>query len=276
MNAFILDNSINSRTDLGLRITQPPSVPATKQVVDSIQVDGREGSLTILRGWEDTAFSVKAALLGANIPARWRSVLPQILSAKTVYFSIDPAIYYNIKHVDAGPLTQRLSSLYEFSLTFICGPFRYIRNVAPASMTASGSLFNPGSVYSLPKMVVYGTGSRTLTINGKPITFAMIDYISGVMCAVAEKKLSSEVGFRGICKKILIFAVVALAHMLDAHIIGAIGVAGDYSAIRSAAIFFYLSNEGVSLLENVTRLGLPIPDKLKAILAQLHGKEGTK
>jgi len=108
------------------------------------------------------------------------------------------------------------------------------------------------------------------------ITFAVIDYISGVMCAVAERKLSSEVGFRGICKKILIFAVVALAHMLDAHIIGTIGVVGEYSAIRSAAIFFYLSNEGVSLLENVTRLGLPVPDKLKTILAQLHGKEGAK
>ena len=65
------------------------------------------------------------------------------------------------------------------------------------------------------------------------ITFAVIDYISGVMCAVTEKKLSSEVGFRGICKKILIFAVVALAHMLDAHIIGAIGVVGEYSAIRT-------------------------------------------
>ena len=108
------------------------------------------------------------------------------------------------------------------------------------------------------------------------ITFAVIDYISGVMCAVAEKKLSSEVGFRGICKKILIFAVIALAHMLDAHIIGTIGVVGEYSAIRSAAIFFYLSNEGVSLLENITRLGLPVPDKLKAILAQLHGKGEPK
>ena len=108
------------------------------------------------------------------------------------------------------------------------------------------------------------------------LTFAILDYASGLMCAIAEKKLSSEVGFRGICKKILIFAVVALAHMLDAHIIGAIGVAGDYSAIRTAAIFFYLSNEGVSLLENVTRLGLPVPSRIKAILAQLHGKEGKK
>ena len=167
MNAFILDHAINSRTDLGLRITQPPSTPAAKRVVDSIQVDGREGSLTILRGWEDTVFTMKAALLGTNIPARWRSVLPVILSAKTVYFSTDTAVYYNIKHVDAGPLTQRLSSLYEFPLTFTCAPFRYVRNVAMVTMTTPGSVTNPGSIHALPIIKVYGTGNQTLTVGGK-------------------------------------------------------------------------------------------------------------
>jgi len=108
------------------------------------------------------------------------------------------------------------------------------------------------------------------------IAFTVIDYLTGLSCAIAEKKLSSEVGFRGICKKILIFAIVALGHMLDAHIVGTIGVTGDSSAIRTACIFFYLANESVSLLENTTRLGLPVPDRLRAVLAQLHGKESKK
>ena len=99
------------------------------------------------------------------------------------------------------------------------------------------------------------------------IAFVVIDYITGVMCAVVDRKLSSEVGFRGIFKKILIFAMVAVGHIIDTQILG---VAGDGSAIRTAVIFFYLANEGVSILENTTRLGLPVPDKLKNVLAQLH------
>ena len=105
------------------------------------------------------------------------------------------------------------------------------------------------------------------------IAFVAIDYITGFMCAVADKKLSSEEGFRGIFKKVLIFAMVAVGHIIDTQILG---VAGDSSAIRTAVIFFYIANEGVSLLENTTRLGLPVPDKLKEILAQLHGKDKKK
>lgn len=101
------------------------------------------------------------------------------------------------------------------------------------------------------------------------IAFVVIDYITGVMCAVVDKQLSSEVGFKGIFKKILIFAMVAVGHIMDTRVLG---IAGGSSAIRTAVIFFYLANEGVSLLENTARLGLPIPDRLKEILAQLHGK----
>lgn len=102
------------------------------------------------------------------------------------------------------------------------------------------------------------------------IAFVVIDYITGVMCAVVDKKLSSEVGFKGIFKKILIFAMVAVGHVLDSRIIG------SGSALRTAVIFFYIANEGISLLENTARLGLPVPEKLKRVLAQLHGKEDDK
>lgn len=98
------------------------------------------------------------------------------------------------------------------------------------------------------------------------IAFVAIDYITGVMCAISDKTLSSEVGFKGICRKVLIFLLVGIGHIVDAQVIGSGGV------LRTAVIFFYLSNEGVSLIENAAHLGLPVPDKLKAVLEQLHDR----
>ena len=98
------------------------------------------------------------------------------------------------------------------------------------------------------------------------MAFVVIDYITGVMCAINNRKLSSEVGFRGICRKVLIFLLVGIGHIVDAQVIG------TGSVLRTAVIFFYLSNEGVSLIENAAHLGLPVPDKLKAVLEQLHDR----
>ena len=98
------------------------------------------------------------------------------------------------------------------------------------------------------------------------IVFVALDYVTGVMCAIVDKKLSSAVGFKGIFKKVLIFALVGVGHILDTHVIGSGG------AMRTAVICFYLSNEGLSLLENAAHIGLPIPEKLKEILAQLHNR----
>ena len=98
------------------------------------------------------------------------------------------------------------------------------------------------------------------------LAFVVIDYVTGIMCAVVDKKLSSAVGFKGIFKKVLIFALVGIGHTLDTHVIG------TGSVLRTAIIFFYLSNEGVSLLENASYLGLPVPQKLKSVLEQLHDR----
>ena len=98
------------------------------------------------------------------------------------------------------------------------------------------------------------------------LTFVAIDYITGLMCAVLDKRLSSEVGFRGIFKKVLIFSLVAIGHIIDKNVIG------DGSVIRTAVIFFYLSNEGISILENAVHVGLPVPQKLKDILEKLHNR----
>ena len=98
------------------------------------------------------------------------------------------------------------------------------------------------------------------------VMFVVMDYISGVMCAIADKTLSSEVGFRGICRKVLIFVLVGIANILDVQVIG------TGSVLRTAIIFFYISNEGISLLENAGYLGLPIPEKIKTVLEQLHDR----
>lgn len=107
------------------------------------------------------------------------------------------------------------------------------------------------------------------------IAFVVIDYVTGVMCAIINRELSSAVGFKGIFRKVLIFLLVGIANIIDVQVIGTGAV------LRTAVIFFYISNEGVSLLENAGHLGLPIPEKIKTVLEQLHdraenGKEGNE
>ena len=102
------------------------------------------------------------------------------------------------------------------------------------------------------------------------IAFVAIDYITGVMCAISDKTLSSEVGFKGICRKVLIFLLVSIGNIIDVQVLGSPGV------LRTAVIFFYLSNEGVSLLENAAHLGLPVPDAIKTVLEQLHDRSDGK
>ncbi|MDL2205285.1 phage holin family protein [Eubacteriales bacterium OttesenSCG-928-N13] len=99
------------------------------------------------------------------------------------------------------------------------------------------------------------------------VAFMVLDYITGIMYAIIDKKLSSAVGFKGVFKKALILILVGVANIADVHVVG------SGSALRSAVICFYLSNEGLSLLENAARIGLPVPDKLKEILAQLHNRD---
>ena len=102
------------------------------------------------------------------------------------------------------------------------------------------------------------------------LAFVVIDYLTGIMCAINDPTLSSEVGFRGICRKVLIFLLVGIANILDVNIIG------SGSVLRTAVIFFYISNEGVSLMENAAHLGLPVPEKIKAVLEQLHDRAEDK
>lgn len=102
------------------------------------------------------------------------------------------------------------------------------------------------------------------------ISMVLLDYLTGVMCAILEKRLSSSIGYRGIFKKISIFIMVATAHIIDEQIIG------DGSVLRTAVIFFYCANEGISLLENASKMGLPIPEKIKDVLSKLKEQGGNQ
>lgn len=96
------------------------------------------------------------------------------------------------------------------------------------------------------------------------IAFVALDYVTGVLLAIREKKVSSEIGFHGICKKVMIFVLVTLGHVIDQYVIG------SGSSLRTMLIMFYLSNEGISIIENASEMGIPVPDKLKGILQQLN------
>ncbi|NLD18821.1 MAG: phage holin family protein [Clostridiales bacterium] len=100
------------------------------------------------------------------------------------------------------------------------------------------------------------------------LTFVVVDYLTGVMVAIVNKELSSQVGFKGIFKKVMIFLMVGIAHIVDTQLLG------NNSVLRTAVIFFYCSNEGISILENASLIGLPVPKKLQDILAQLKDKGG--
>lgn len=102
------------------------------------------------------------------------------------------------------------------------------------------------------------------------LIFMLVDYLTGILCAINEHRLSSEIGFRGLTRKVLILVLVGIANVLDIYLLK------NGSAIRTATIFFYISNEGISLLENASHLGLPVPDKLKSVLQQLHNKDNQQ
>lgn len=102
------------------------------------------------------------------------------------------------------------------------------------------------------------------------LVFIVVDYITGVLVAIIQQKLSSEIGYKGICKKVLIFMLIGIGHAIDSY------VTGHQGAIRTAIVFFYLANEGISIIENCTKIGLPIPQKLRNVLKELHDDTNMK
>lgn len=100
------------------------------------------------------------------------------------------------------------------------------------------------------------------------VAFMVLDYISGILAAISVKKLSSKVGFKGIAKKLLILVFVSVGHITDTYVLGGVPVA------MTAVILFYIANEGISIVENATELGIPVPQKIKNVLEQIKNKSG--
>ena len=99
------------------------------------------------------------------------------------------------------------------------------------------------------------------------LVFVIVDYITGVMCAISDRQLSSSVGFKGLCRKTVTFLLVGIAHVLDVHVLEQPGV------LRTAVTFWAIANNGLSILENAAHLGLPVPEQLKQVLEQLHDRD---
>lgn len=100
------------------------------------------------------------------------------------------------------------------------------------------------------------------------VAFMVLDYIGGILAAISVRKLSSKVGFKGIVKKLLILVFVSVGHITDTYVLGGVPVA------MTAVILFYIANEGISIVENATELGLPVPQKIKNVLEQIKNKSG--
>ena len=100
------------------------------------------------------------------------------------------------------------------------------------------------------------------------VAFMVLDYISGILAAISVRKLSSKVGFKGIAKKLLILVFVSVGHITDTYVLGGVPVA------MTAVILFYIANEGISIVENASVLGLPVPQKIKNVLEQIKNKSG--
>lgn len=127
------------------------------------------------------------------------------------------------------------------------------------SVTFNGICASVGALFSF----LFGELNGLLTAL---IAIALLDYITGMLAAAVNKTMSSEVGFKGICKKVMLFTLVAVANIIDTQVIGG-------SALRTAVIFAFIANEALSITENSAEMGLPVPQKLKDALAQIKNKE---
>ena len=133
-------------------------------------------------------------------------------------------------------------------------------------MSEKAVMWIKGAIAALGGAAAYLWGPWDALINAL-LALVALDYVTGVICAAANKRLSSEIGFKGLIKKALIFALVAVAGVADKVI------PATNQAIRAAVILFYIANEAISILENAAELGLPVPEKLKAVLIKTKGED---
>ena len=209
MRSFTINQTIHSEKDLGLRITKPPAIPSSQQVVDHLEVLGREGTLTRLQGWEDQELSFQVAVQGHDLTSQYRAATAALVSALTVELSASPGMFYHVKNTVVSGLQQVLTTMGVFDIQMRLAPFAYLKNTPTTSFTGQKTLTNLGNVYSQPVITVEGTGSHTLTINGQVFTIKNPTGLVTIDSALRVCRVGSKAGIDAITPDYPVLAVGA-------------------------------------------------------------------
>lgn len=164
----MFDIRINDRLgrDYYVCMVDRPKIPTAKKKIEFIEVDGREnGALTKNKGYEDVEFTVEFNLLeDENIKPLLRGIKAWIMNAKILSFT-DDFVYRKIKSVEIGDIENEIEEYGKFQVTFRSDPYEYSIE-QPFTLTTSATIMNQGTLHSLPKLTIYGTGDITVQING--------------------------------------------------------------------------------------------------------------
>lgn len=165
MFGFTLNNTVTSAS-LGLRLTAPVAIPASVRRADDIEVEGRAGTLTRFTGWEDTEIDLELAIPISSGFEPYRITTHALTNATTISFTGEPGIYRKVKHCEVSELRRELAGWGFFTARLTCQPFAYLaEGLKPVTLTASGTITNPGLMDADPIITVTGTGALSLTIN---------------------------------------------------------------------------------------------------------------
>lgn len=207
MRSFTINQTIHSEKNLGLRVTKPPAIPSSKQVVEHLEVLGREGTLTRVQGWEDQELSFQVAVQGQDLLTGYRAATAALMSAQTVELSASPGVFYQVKNVVVGAIQQVLTTVGVFEVQMRLAPFAYLKNSPTTVFTGQKTLTNLGSVYSLPVITVEGTGTHTLTINGQVFTIKNPTGLVTIDSALRVCRVGTKAGIDAITPDYPVLAV---------------------------------------------------------------------
>ena len=161
-------NSAETSASLGLRLTAPVAIPAAVRAVDDIEVEGRAGTLTRFTGWEDTEIELELAVPVRDGLHQYRQAAHELTGSSTIALTAEPGVYRKVKHCEVGELRRELSGWGFFAARLTCQPFTYLtEGLNPVTLTASGTITNPGLLDADPIITVTGTGTLSLTINAR-------------------------------------------------------------------------------------------------------------
>lgn len=166
MHSFTLGTTPSST--FGIRITGPVPRPVATQRVEDIEVTGRAGTLTRLKGWGDVTFTIPMLFMGTHRLANYRKFAAALSNAKTITLSHDGGRVRRIKHTQLTALTGETSGWAAAELTVTCQPYAYYPAPHRQTLNPTGStvVTNPGLTDAAPKLMLTGTGTLRFGLNG--------------------------------------------------------------------------------------------------------------